>query len=184
MTREEAIEKLKISKSYFSEMPEFHHDREIVKFALEGNGGYNLKYLDDDLKNDKELVMIALKSDPAYIRFVPEELISDPEIQELYENYKNKVAKMEREKIEKEMEEEEQRRFDQLNQLKYEIEETISKAKFISEQLNISTTDALLALQILEIKNANTEIEGFNSDIEDLRVEIEEIREEIDNFDL
>ena len=162
MTKEEAIEKLKISKSYFKEMPEFHRDREIIKFALEGNGGYNIKYLDDDLKHDKELVMIALESDPMFVKFVPEELKNDPSIK----MFEEKLKRRERAQQLKKIEEEKQHILDRLNRLKDVVGEEVSKAKFISEQFDISLTDALLALQTLEIKNMNTKLEDLSENLE------------------
>ena len=59
MTKNEAIEQLKQDGWCFKPMIEFHSDRDVALVAVEKNG-YNLSHLSGELKDDKEVVSIAV----------------------------------------------------------------------------------------------------------------------------
>lgn len=81
MTKEEAIKKVTEDGWCFKEMREFHDDIDVAKAALKSNG-YNLSHLTNRLKNNKELVLIAVNQVGMALQYASLELKNDKEVVE------------------------------------------------------------------------------------------------------
>ena len=79
MTKEEAIQKVTEDSLCFKEMIEFHDDYDVAKAALKKDG-LNLSYLSNDLKNNKELVLIAVNQRGSGIQYASDDLRADEEV--------------------------------------------------------------------------------------------------------
>ena len=58
---------------------EFRNNKEVVLAAVKSNG-YTLKYASEELKNDKDVVMTAIKEEKYAYKYADEELLKDPDI--------------------------------------------------------------------------------------------------------
>lgn len=177
MTKEQAIQEITKNPWRFSSVKEFHNDKDFVLTSLRIDG-YNLRFLKDEFKNDFEVVMTAvkqngkalkfasealknnkeiaveaLKSDPCSMTFIGEDLkLRDKEFFNRWMHSRLECSEIEEiEKIDKN----DAIINKELPETESEIIDIINESLQLAKEYNVTQTDMLLILQILELRKQN-----------------------------
>lgn len=177
MTKEEAIQKLEVSGSYYREMIEFHDDKDVALVAVKKRG-ISLRYCSDRLKNDFDVVSEAINQDIEAINFVSKELKNDSRIHEIgekksMEDLNKRIKEKEwKDKIkrEKEIAEEKRQLEIKMDLLNRKVTEMMDEVSEISKQFNLSQSDVLNVMKILELRELNKNIQDVSNNINNLEL--------------
>ena len=177
MTKEEALEKISEYSNAFKNMFSYHNDKEVALAAVKRNGlvlyccskelkddfdivlaavsnnGVSIKYASDNLKDNKKIVDAALKNKSDAINYLSNHM---------------KTQKLEEERLRLE------------NEQKLEI---INDSKEFIEKYNMTQTDALMVMQILELKIQNKKLGDLGCYIENISGRLNELKSNLEYID-
>ena len=176
MTKEEAIQKLEESGSYYREMIEFHDDKDIALVAVKKRG-ISLRYCSDRLKNDFDVVSEAINQDIEAINFVSKDLKNDSRIHEIgekksMEDLNKRIKEKEwKDKIkrEKEIAEEKRQLEIKMDLLNRKVTQFMDEVSEISKNFNFSKDEVLNVMKILELRELNENIKNVANKIDDMK---------------
>lgn len=174
MTKEEAIEQINKDIWSFRSMSEFHNDRDVILAAVKIDG-FNLRFASDELINDFEIVQAAVRQNGKAIQYASDELKNNREIaiealknnseaisyigkdlgfqdEEFYKLWVDSRLKTKQHELfdKKECKKEEIKEL--YKTYKCDIDNLIDESLKLSKEFNVTHTEMLLILQLLELR--------------------------------
>ena len=154
MTKEEALEKISEYSNAFKNMFSYHNDKEVALAAVKRNG-LVLDCCSKELKDDFDIVLAAVSNNGVSIKYASDNLKDNKKIVDAALKNKSDAINYLSNHMKTQKLEEERLRLE--NEQKLEI---INDSKEFIEKYNMTQTDALMVMQILELKTQLSHIEN------------------------
>jgi hypothetical protein len=180
MTKEEAIKKVTESGFYLKELSDYSDDKDVAMIAVEKTG-HALDYCSENLKNDFDIVLTAVKNNGRSIEYASENLKQNKDIQKAaIDNRSDALDFIEStQKKKKYKEEKEFKKEEMLNRF---VEDILKESSKIAVKYKISQTDALILLQIIELKSQNKQFDTSINCIDDIDERLSDIEDFIEKI--
>ena len=173
MTKEEALEKISEYSNAFKNMFSYHNDKEVALVAVKRNG-LVLDYCSKELKDDFDIVLAAVSNNGVSIKYASDNLKDNKKIVDAALKNKSDAINYLSNHMKTQKLEEERLRLE--NEQKVEIfQNLINDSKKIIEKYNMTQTDALMVMQILELKIQNKKLGDLGGYIDNINERLDEL---------
>lgn len=169
MTKEEALEKISEYSNAFKNMFSYHNDKEVALAAVKRNG-LVLDCCSKELKNDFDIVLAAVSNNGVSIKYASDNLKDNKKIVDAALKNKSDAINYLSNHMKTQKLEEERLRLE--NEQKLEI---INDSKEFIEKYNMTQTDALMVMQILELKIQNKKLGDLGGYIDNINERLDEL---------
>ncbi|WP_323665273.1 DUF4116 domain-containing protein [Aliarcobacter butzleri] len=169
MTKEEALEKISEYSNAFKNMFSYHNDKEVALAAVKRNG-LVLDCCSKELKDDFDIVLAAVSNNGVSIKYASDNLKDNKKIVDAALKNKNDAINYLSNHMKTQKLEEERLRLE--NEQKLEI---INDSKEFIEKYNMTQTDALMVMQILELKIQNKKLGDLGGYIDNINERLDEL---------
>ena len=169
MTKEEALEKISEYSNAFKNMFSYHNDKEVALAAVKRNG-LVLDCCSKELKDDFDIVLAAVSNNGVSIKYASDNLKDNKKIVDAALKNKSDAINYLSNHMKTQKLEEERLRLE--NEQKLEI---INDSKEFIEKYNMTQTDALMVMQILELKIQNKKLGDLGGYIDNINERLDEL---------
>lgn len=169
MTKEEALEKISEYSNAFKNMFSYHNDKEVALAAVKRNG-LVLDCCSKELKDDFDIVLAAISNNGVSIKYASDNLKDNKKIVDAALKNKSDAINYLSNHMKTQKLEEERLRLE--NEQKLEI---INDSKEFIEKYNMTQTDALMVMQILELKIQNKKLGDLGGYIDNINERLDEL---------
>ena len=169
MTKEEALEKISEYSNAFKNMFSYHNDKEVALAAVKRNG-LVLYCCSKELKDDFDIVLAAVSNNGVSIQYASDNLKDNKKIVDAALKNKSDAINYLSNHMKTQKLEEERLRLE--NEQKLEI---INDSKEFIEKYNMTQTDALMVMQILELKIQNKKLGDLGGYIGNINERLDEL---------
>ena len=169
MTKEEALEKISEYSNAFKNMFSYHNDKEVALAAVKRNG-LVLDCCSKELKDDFDIVLAAVSNNGVSIKYASDNLRDNKKIVDAALKNKSDAINYLSNHMKTQKLEEERLRLE--NEQKLEI---INDSKEFIEKYNMTQTDALMVMQILELKIQNKKLGDLGGYIDNINERLDEL---------
>lgn len=169
MTKEEALEKISEYSNAFKNMFSYHNDKEVALAAVKRNG-LVLDCCSKELKDDFDIVLAAVSNNGVSIKYASDNLKDNKKIVDAALKNKSDAINYLSNHMKTQKLEEERLRLE--NEQKLEI---INDSKEFIEKYNMTQTDALMVMQILELKIQNKKLGDLGGYIDNINEKLDEL---------
>ena len=169
MTKEEALEKISEYSNAFKNMFSYHNDKEVALAAVKRNG-LVLYCCSKELKDDFDIVLAAVSNNGVSIQYASDNLKDNKKIVDAALKNKSDAINYLSNHMKTQKLEEERLRLE--NEQKLEI---INDSKEFIEKYNMTQTDALMMMQILELKIQNKKLGDLGGYIDNINERLDEL---------
>lgn len=169
MTKEEALEKISEYSNAFKNMFSYHNDKEVALAAVKRNG-LVLDCCSKELKDDFDIVLAAVSNNGVSIQYASDNLKDNKKIVDAALKNKSDAINYLSNHMKTQKLEEERLRLE--NEQKLEI---INDSKEFIEKYNMTQTDALMVMQILELKIQNKKLGDLGGYIDNINERLDEL---------
>ena len=169
MTKEEALEKISEYSNAFKNMFSYHNDKEVALAAVKRNG-LVLDCCSKELKDDFDIVLAAVSNNGVSIKYASDNLRDNKKIVDAALKNKRDAINDLSSHMKTQILEEERLRLE--NEQKLEI---INDSKEFIEKYNMTQTDALMVMQILELKIQNKKLGDLGGYIDNINERLDEL---------
>ncbi|MCT7521180.1 DUF4116 domain-containing protein [Aliarcobacter cryaerophilus] len=169
MTKEEALEKISEYSNAFKNMFSYHNDKEVALAAVKRNG-LVLDCCSKELKDDFDIVLAAVSNNGVSIKYASDNLKDNKKIVDAALKNKSDAINYLSNHMKTQKLEEERLRLE--NEQKLEI---INDSKKFIEKYNMTQTDALMVMQILELKIQNKKLGDLGGYIDNINERLDEL---------
>ncbi|MFW2525419.1 DUF4116 domain-containing protein [Aliarcobacter butzleri] len=169
MTKEEALEKISEYSNAFKNMFSYHNDKEVALAAVKRNG-LVLDCCSKELKDDFDIVLAAVSNNGVSIKYASDNLKDNKKIVDAALKNKSDAINYLSNHMKTQKLEEERLRLE--NEQKLEI---INDSKEFIEKYNMTQTDALMVMQIFELKIQNKKLGDLGGYIDNINERLDEL---------
>ncbi len=169
MTKEEVLEKISEYSNAFKNMFSYHNDKEVALAAVKRNG-LVLDCCSKELKDDFDIVLAAVSNNGVSIKYASDNLKDNKKIVDAALKNKSDAINYLSNHMKTQKLEEERLRLE--NEQKLEI---INDSKEFIEKYNMTQTDALMVMQILELKIQNKKLGDLGGYIDNINERLDEL---------
>ncbi len=181
MTKEEVLEKISEYSNAFKNMFSYHNDKEVALAAVKRNG-LVLDCCSKELKDDFDIVLAAVSNNGVSIKYASDNLRDNKKIVDAALKNKRDAINDLSSHMKTQILEEERLRLE--NEQKVEIfQNLINDSKKIIEKYNMTQTDALMMMQILELKIQNKKLGDLGCYIENISGRLNELKSNLEYID-